>query len=85
MGQGTHCTVGERRIAITLRNKGKSLRFIAETLNRFLYFVQNTLNEQSSVEQHERTKKTSPTADNRIITMANKDPFISSRDRGRNW
>ena len=72
MGRGTHCTVGERRIAITFRNKGKSLRFTAEILNRFLYFVQNTLKGQSSVEHRERPKKISPTTDNCIITMAKK-------------
>lgn len=79
MGRGKHCTVEERRIALTLRNKGKSLRFIAETLNRSLYFVQNALKKQPSVEHRGRPKKTSLTTDNRIITMAKRDPFISSR------
>ena len=79
MGWCKHCTVEEGRIAITLRNKGKSLRFIAETLNRSLYFVQNALKKQSSFEHRGRQKKTSPATDNRIITVAKKDPFISSR------
>lgn len=74
MGRGKHCTVEERRVALTLRNKGKSLRFIAETLNRSLYFVQNALKKQPSVEHRGRPKKTSLTTDNRIITMAKRDP-----------
>ena len=44
-----------------------------------MYFVQNALQEQPSVVNRGRPKKTSPTTDNRIITMAKKGPFISFR------
>lgn len=79
MGRNKHCTEDERKIVQTMRNHGKSLREIGKNLGRSLHFVQNALSKKQTRETRGRPHKTSSETDRRIVVMAKKDPFMSSR------
>lgn len=79
MGRKSHCTSEEKRLVLMLRNEGKSLREIAKSLGRSLFFVQNALKRKTSAETRGRKKKTKRTTDNYIVSLAKRDPFKSSR------
>lgn len=79
MGRNKHCTEEETRIVLTMKEQGKSLRGIAKILGRSLRLVQNALAKKKSRETRGRPNKTSPETDRRIIVMAKKNPFISSK------
>lgn len=79
MGRNKHWTSEERRKVSRLRNAGQTFHSIAKTQGRSLFFVQNALKTNNLIETRRRPKKTSPTTDNRVVTLAKKDPFVSSR------
>ena len=79
MGRKSHCTVEEQRLVLMLRKEGKTLREIAKLMKRSLHFVQNALVEKTGSETRGRPLKTSMADDRRIVTLAKKDPFKSSK------
>lgn len=79
MGRNKHCSAEERKIVKTMRNEGKSLREISKNIGRSLHFVQNALAKRKQTETRGRPFKTSPETDRRIVIMAKKYPFKSSK------
>ena len=79
MGRGRHCSSEERRLVHQLREQGNSYKFIADSLGRSQNFVTNALKPQKNTETRGRHKKTSPITDYRIVTLAKRDPFKSSK------
>lgn len=78
MGRKNHCTAAEKKIAMNLRNEGKSLRQIAKSLGRSVCFVQNAFRSKVHIEKRGWEKKSSDTTDTRIVRLAKNDPFMSS-------
>lgn len=79
MGRRKHCTAEERQIAVNLQKDGKSLREIPKSLGRSVCFVQNALKSKVLGEKRGRKRKSSHTTDTRIVSLAKKDPFMSSK------
>lgn len=79
MGRKSHCTSEKRRLVMNLRKDGKSLREIAKSINRSLNFVQNALKLKPAKETRGRPRKTTDCDDRRILAMAKKNPFCSSK------
>lgn len=79
MGRSKHCTPEELRIIKNLRNAGKTLKFIAENLDRSINFVANALKRTPAAETRGRPRKTTSVTDARIVLLAKKDPFMSSK------
>ena len=79
MGRGRHCSDEERRLVHQLRKDGNTYKEIAELLKRSQNFVPNALKPQKDIERRGSFKKTSPITDNRIVTLAKRDPFKSSK------
>ena len=70
----------ERRLNKKLKSKGHTLRYIANYLDRSSCFVHNALKPQKSDDGRGKSnKKTSEITDNRILTLAKRYPFMSSR------
>lgn len=79
MGRGHHCSDEERRLVHQLRKQGKTYKCIATSLGRSQNFVTNALKPKHNIERRGSIKKTSPVTDTRIVTLAKRDPFKSSR------
>ena len=56
MSRNKHYSTEERRIVLRLKRDGQSLRSIARTMGRSLYFVQNALKLKQNMETHGSTK-----------------------------